>query len=147
MITNHLFGETTLTLDARGRIVVPRAYRADLAAGTAVTRGVDQCIMIFPLVEWQNLTTRINGLPLLNPLAREFSRLFFSGASLIALAPSGQLAIPPALRAYAQLDKDVILVGLGTHLEIWSERAWIDKRKELEWKSIGDAQHWAALPV
>jgi MraZ protein len=147
MMPHRLFGEVSLTLDARSRITIPRTYLADLAAGIAVTRGVDQCIMIFPLPEWQNLTARINRLPLLNPLAREFCRLIFSGTSLAELAPSGYLVIPPDLRAYAGLEKDVILVGLGTHLEIWSSRLWSEQRHELESKIASDSQHWAALQI
>jgi MraZ protein len=146
-MTNRLFGEASQTLDRRSRIAIPRIFLFDLAAGFAMTRGIDQCVMVFPLSEWQNLTARINGLPLLNPLAREFCRLIFSGTSLSEPDPSGHLLIPPDLRTYARLEKDVILVGLGTHLEIWSPQIWGEKRHELEWSAVSDSQRWAALQI
>ena len=146
-MTHRLFGEVPLTLDKYYRVPLPHHFLADLAAGIVVTRGIDQCLMAFPIDEWQNLTKKIGGLPLLSPLAREFCRLIYSGTELVALAQGNRVSISQHLRDYAQLDREVIVVGLGTHLEIWRPDIWRDRRREFEQNARSDALHWAALPL
>ena len=143
----NLFGEVSLQLDKRGRLLCPSNFQADFAAGAVLTRGIDQCLLVFPLNEWQNLTKKLSGLPLLNPLARDFCRLMYSGTNVTRLDRSGHLAITPHLREYAGLAREVVIVGLGGHLEIWSAEVWREQRHEFELSSLGDAAHWMALPL
>ncbi len=147
MMPHRLFGEVPLTLDRHNRVSLPHYFLADFAAGLVVTRGIDQCLMVFPIDEWQNLAKKISGLPLLSPLAREFCRLIYSGTNLMALEQSNRISISQHLREYAQLEREVIVVGLGTHLEIWHPAIWHERRREFEQNALSDATHWATLPI
>ena len=146
MTQAHLLGETSQTLDKHNRVPLPARFYADFAAGIVITRGLERCLMAFPLEEWHILSARVQSLPLVNALAREFQRLLFSGTSSVTLAQNGHLPIPQHLREYAGLQHEVTIVGLGTHLEIWDLGAWQTKRDEFESRAA-NAEHWASLGV
>ena len=146
MTQSYLLGETSQTLDKQNRVPLPVRFYADFAAGIVITRGLERCLMAFPLEEWHTLSVRVQGLPLVNALAREFQRLLFSGTSSLTLERSGHLPIPQHLREYAGLQHEVAIVGLGTHLEIWDLKTWQTKRDEFE-SQAANAEHWASLGV
>jgi len=139
-------GEFSHTIDDKGRLTLPAKFRADFAAGIVVTRGIDRCLFAFPITEWQNLAGQVSGLPLTEPQAREFRRLLFSGASDDTLDKQGRVLIPQYLREYANLNGEVIIAGLNTHVEIWSPDAWNDARQGFESGAL-DAEHWAKLGI
>ena len=139
-------GEFSHTIDDKGRLTLPARFRADFAAGIIVTRGIDKCLFGFPLVEWQALAQRISSLPLTEPQAREFRRLLFSGASDDVPDKQGRVLIPQYLREYANLNGEVIVAGLNTHVEIWSPEAWKEARQGFESGAL-DAEHWAKLGI
>jgi MraZ protein len=139
-------GEFSHTIDDKGRLTLPSKFRALLAGGLVVTRGIDKCLFVFPLNEWQNLAHKVSSLPLADPQAREFRRLLFSGASDDVPDKQGRVLIPQYLREYAGLDGEVVVAGLNTHVEIWSLAAWAEARKGFESGAL-DGEHWAKLGI
>jgi MraZ protein len=138
-------GEYTHTLDDKGRLTLPAKYRAELAMGLVVTRGIDKCLFVFPMPEWQTLSGKLSALPLTDPQAREFQRLIFSGANDTELDKQGRVLLPQYLRDYAGLDGNVIVAGLNTHLEIWAPDAWNTIRANFD--SGISAEYWSKLGI
>jgi len=138
-------GEYAHTLDDKGRLTLPAKYRAELAAGVVVTRGIDKCLSVYPLAEWQRVSERVNSLPMTDGQAREFRRLLFAGANDVELDKQGRVLLPQYLREYAGLDGNVIVAGLNTHLEIWAPDAWNAIRANFD--SGVTAEYWAQLGI
>ncbi len=139
-------GEFSHTLDDKGRLTLPAKFRTGFVAGIVVTRGIDKCLFAFPLAEWQNLAQRVSSLPLTESQARDFRRLLFSGASDDVPDRQGRVLIPQYLREYADLDGEVVVAGLNTHVEIWNPSVWAEARKGFESGAL-DAEHWATLGI
>jgi MraZ protein len=111
-------------LDDKGRVILPAKFRQDLESGIVLTRGQERCIYVFSAVEFQRVHDRIRQAPLTSSGARDFLRLFLSGAS--SEAPDGQhrITIPTSLREYAGLERDLTVIGVGDRAEIWATDAW-----------------------
>jgi len=139
-------GEFIHTIDEKGRLTVPAKFRADLAAGLVVTRGIDRCLAIYPMGEWERLAERVSALPLTDRRARAFRRLVFANASDAIPDRQGRVLIPPRLREYAGLDSEVIVTGLDTYVEVWSVDAWNQERERVEGDEA-DVEEWAALGI
>jgi MraZ protein len=145
-VLEHMFlGEYSHTIDEKGRLTLPAKYRADLAAGVVVTRGLDKCLFVFPMDEWNKLSEKVSALPLTDTSAREFRRLLFSGATDTELDKQGRVLLPQYLREYAALDGNVIVAGLNTHMEIWSPDAWNAIRANID--SVVNVEQWAKLGI
>jgi len=138
-------GEYAHTIDEKGRLTLPAKYRAELAAGLVVTRGIDKCLFVFPRAEWDKLAEKLNALPLTDPQAREFRRLIFSGAIDDELDKQGRVLLAQYLRDYAGLNGNVIVAGLNTHMEIWAPEAWNAIRANFD--SGLSAEYWARLGI
>lgn len=119
-----LLGTHTPKLDDKGRVILPAKFRDDLGSGIVVTRGQERCLYVFSTAEFERIHERIRETPLTNKQARDFLRMFLSGAS--AETPDGQnrITIPVPLRTYAGLEKDLVVTGVGAHAEIWNADAW-----------------------
>lgn len=119
-----LLGTYTPKLDDKGRVILPAKFRDDLGAGVVVTRGQERCLYVFSSAEFERVHERIREAPLSNKQARDFLRMFLSGAS--DEKPDGQnrITIPPTLRTYAGLDRELVVTGVGAHAEIWNADAW-----------------------
>jgi MraZ protein len=119
-----LLGTHTPKLDDKGRVILPAKFRDDLGAGVVITRGQERCLYVFAADEFERIHERIREAPLTNKQARDFLRMFLSGAS--AEKPDGQnrITIPPPLRSYAGLQKELVVTGVGAHAEIWDADAW-----------------------
>ena len=142
----HMFlGEYTHTIDEKGRLTLPAKYRTDLASGVVVTRGLDKCLVVFPMEEWRKLSDKVDALPLTDMQAREFRRLLFSGAVDAELDKQGRVLLPQYLREYAGLNGNVIVTGLNTHMEIWAPEAWNTIRANLD--SAANVEQWARLGI
>jgi MraZ protein len=120
------------TIDDKGRLTIPARYRATLATGLVITRGIDRCLHVYPLVEWGQLAEKIHQLPVTNKPARRFARFMFSAATRCDLDKQGRVLIPVRLRAYAHLGDEVIVAGVNDHLEIWNRDAYQEENSELE---------------
>ena len=138
-------GEYAHTIDEKGRLTLPAKYRADLAPGVIVTRGLDKCLFIFPVDEWKKLSDKVSALPLTDTQAREFRRLLFSGANDVELDKQGRVLLPQYLREYAGLNGNVIVAGLNTHMEIWAPEAWNAIRDNID--SAANVEQWAQLGI
>jgi len=139
-------GEFIHTIDDKGRLTIPAKFRADLAAGLVVTRGIDRCLAIYALGEWERLAERVSALPLTDRRARAFRRLVFANASDAIPDRQGRVLIPPRLREYAGLDSEVIVTGLNTYIEVWNVDAWSKEREHVEGDEA-DVEEWAALGI
>lgn len=117
-------GEYQHTLDSKGRLIVPAKFREGLGETFIVTRGLDHCLFVYPMDEWKSLEEKLRTLPLTKADARSFVRFFFSGATECETDKQGRIMIPQNLREYAQMEKDVVIVGVSTRVELWSAERW-----------------------
>lgn len=117
-------GEYNHTIDAKGRLIVPSKFREQLGDEFVVTKGLDGCLFVYDNSEWKNFEEKLQKLPLTNPNARKFSRFFLAGASACEVDKQGRILLPAVLREFADITKDVVLVGVGSRVEIWSRERW-----------------------
>jgi MraZ protein len=125
-------GEFHHTLDDKGRISVPVKFRTDLAQGAVVTRGLDRSLFLYPKKEWEQLAQKLAALPLGQSDTRAFARLMLAGAMEVEIDSSGRVVIPPYLRTYANLTKNVVVTGLYDRMELWDETTWNAYRDKTE---------------
>lgn len=111
-------------LDDKGRLILPAKFREQLEAGMVVTRGQERCLYVFPAAEFERLADQLRQAPVTSKQARDYLRVFLSGASDEALDKQGRVTIPPTLRGYAGLDRDCAVIGAGQRVEIWDAQAW-----------------------
>lgn len=117
-------GEFQHSIDPKGRLIVPVKYRDELGDIFVVTKGLDDCLFVYPMAEWKNMEEKLRALPFTKADARAFARFFFSGAAECEIDKQGRILLPPQLREYAKLDKEVVLIGVSTRVEIWGKEAW-----------------------
>ena len=119
-----LMGEYNHTIDAKGRLIVPAKFREVLGDEFVVTKGLDNCLFVYPNDEWQKFEEKLQTLPLTNKNARQFARFFVAGATPCELDKQGRILLPATLREFAGLEKDVVLTGMLNRIEIWSKEKW-----------------------
>lgn len=119
-----LIGEYEHSLDVKGRLIMPAKLRADIGEKFIICKGLDGCLFAFSQEEWSNFEAKLKELPLTNKNARDFVRFFLSGATECELDKQGRFLIVNNLRAYAGIEKEVIIIGVGTRLEIWNKEKW-----------------------
>ncbi len=119
-----LIGEFEHSLDAKGRLIMPAKLRESIGERFVVTKGLDGCLFAFSLDEWANFEEKLKMLPLSNKNSREFSRFFLSGATECEIDKQGRFLIPNNLRDAANLEKEVVIIGVGTRIEIWDKNKW-----------------------
>jgi MraZ protein len=117
-------GEYQHSIDEKGRLIIPAKFREDLGASFVVTRGLDQCLFVYPRSEWSIMEQKLKSLPLMKSDARAFTRFFFSGATECELDKQGRVNIPKNLADHAKLDKDCVVIGVSNRVEIWSKDVW-----------------------
>lgn len=117
-------GEYNHTIDAKGRVIIPSRLRESLGEEFVVTKGLDGCLFAYPKEEWSVFEEKLGALPLTNSNARKFSRFFLAGAAMAEVDKQGRILIPPVLREFAALEKEVVLVGVSRRVEIWSRERW-----------------------
>ncbi|MCO7174609.1 division/cell wall cluster transcriptional repressor MraZ [Sporolactobacillus kofuensis] len=117
-------GEFNHSIDTKGRLIIPSKFRDELGDSFVVTRGLDQCLFVYPMDEWHRIEEKLKSLPFTKKDARAFTRFFFSGASECVLDKQGRVSISNGLREYAKLLKDCVVIGVSTRLEIWDQEAW-----------------------
>lgn len=119
-----LLGEFNPKLDEKHRLILPAKFRADFADGMVLTRGQENCIYAFPPKEFQELYEKVRQAPVSSKQARNYLRMFLSGASDEAMDKQNRVTIPAALREYAGLDRELAVIGVGSRVEIWDAEAW-----------------------
>ena len=117
------FGTYTPKLDDKGRLILPAKFREQLAGGLMVTRGQEHCLYVWPQDEIARITERLREAPVSNKATRDYVRMFASAASDETPDKQGRITVPPKLRDWASLSKDVVVIGAMNRLEIWDEAA------------------------
>ena len=117
-------GEYQHSIDVKGRMIVPAKFRELLGETFVITRGLDQCIFGYPMDEWRKLEEKLKDLPMTKKDARAFARFFFSGATEVEIDKQGRINIPSTLITYANLEKECVVVGVSSKIEIWAKDAW-----------------------
>ena len=117
-------GEYEHSVDAKGRVIMPAKLREDIGEKFIVTKGLDGCLFAYSKTEWSNFEEKLKSLPLTNKNARDFVRFFLSGAVECEIDKQGRFLIPNNLREYAKLEKEIIIIGVGTRIEIWNRESW-----------------------
>jgi len=131
-IKNMLIGEYKHTLDPKKRLSVPSKWRRDLGTTLIVTRGLDNCLFVYPQHEWEKITEKIGQLPLGSADTRSFNRFFLSGAVEVEVDSVGRILVPDYLKDFAHLDTRVVLAGLHDRVEIWDETRWMEYKTQIE---------------
>jgi transcriptional regulator MraZ len=109
-------------LDEKGRLILPAKYREELARGVVITKGQERCLYVFPQEEFARITEELRSAQ--TAAKRASSRVFFASASDEVPDKQGRITVPPALRGYAGLQRDCVVIGANTRLEIWDAQAW-----------------------
>lgn len=117
-------GEYQHTLDAKGRFCMPVKFRSSLGERLMITKGLDGCLFVYTKEEWSVLEEKLKRLPFTNSHARAFARFLLGGAVEYEVDKQGRILITSHLREYANLKKEIVLIGVGTRIEIWSKENW-----------------------
>lgn len=133
-------GEYQHSIDNKGRLIIPAKFRDGLGENFVITKGLDNCLFIYPMDEWKILEAKLKALPLTKADARAFVRFFFSGATECELDKQGRILLPANLREYAALDKDVVIIGVASRVEIWSKEHWekYAGQAEMDYENIAE---------
>ncbi|WP_454295980.1 division/cell wall cluster transcriptional repressor MraZ [Salana multivorans] len=121
-----LIGTFTPKLDEKGRLILPAKFREELASGLVMTRGHEKCLFVFPMADFMTLQSQLRAAPLTSKQARDFNRVLLSGAHDEIPDKQGRVTIPPILRTWASLGRELAVVGTGNKVEIWDAKAWED---------------------
>ena len=130
-------GEYRHTIDTKKRLAVPAKFRQILGRGAVITRGIDNCLVLYPQKEWQKMANKLGKLPASQLEARGFARIMLAGAMGVNFDRLGRILVPDYLKKYAFLKKNVVIIGIYNRLEIWAEERWESYRNKAE-KEIGD---------
>lgn len=119
-----LMGEYHHSIDEKGRLIIPAKFRNELGESFVVTRGLENCLFIYSLVEWEKIVNKLKTLPFTKKDARNFTRFFLSGATTLEFDKQGRINISSPLATYAHLEKECVIVGVNDRLEIWAKDSW-----------------------
>lgn len=133
-------GEFKHTTDAKGRVSIPKIFREDLGESFYITKGLDKSLFVFTQEEWDRFQVKLQGIPLTNKTGRAFTRFFYAGATKCSMDKSGRILIPQNLRDFAEIDRDTLLIGAGSRVEIWSDDVWTQYNEdELSYDELADS--------
>jgi len=136
------------TIDAKGRLIIPAKFRDTLGEEFIVSRGMDGCLFVYANDDWVAFEQELRELPTItNKETRYFSRYFLAGAAQVELDKQGRILVPANLREFAGLDKDVVLVGVGNRVEIWSKDRWEAVNADMDMDSIAAAMESLGLRI
>lgn len=127
-----LIGEYKHTLDPKKRLSLPSKWRRELGSTLVITRGLDNCLFVYPLQEWEKITAKIGELPLGQADTRSFNRFFLSGATEVEVDSVGRILVPDFLKEFGKLESSVVLAGIHNRIEIWDEKRWETYKRSIE---------------
>ncbi len=130
-------GEYRHTIDTKKRLALPAKFRKELGKTAIITRGLDNCLVVYSLKAWQVMSDKLGKLPASQLEARGFARIMLAGAMAVDLDKLGRILIPEYLKQYANLKKNTVICGLYNRLEIWDAQKWDNYKKRTE-KEVGD---------
>ena len=132
-------------LDEKGRLALPARYRDELRDGVVITRGFDSCLLVYPMAAWAPLAERVSALSIGDPDARLLRRMLFANATDLMLDRQGRILVPAELRTHAGLEREAIVVGMHSFIEIWSPDGWAAQDELVERDGASIAEKLAAL--
>ena len=135
------------TVDAKGRLIIPTKFRDILGDHFTVTKGMDGCLFAFSDDDWKVFEAKLKALPITNKDARKFARFFLAGAAEVELDKQGRILLPQHLREFGELDKDVVLVGVGSRIEIWNRDKWIEENSDNDMDAIGEKKKKIGITI
>jgi MraZ protein len=122
------YGEYEHTIDKKGRIIVPSKFRDFLKEYDIkklfVTRGLDKCLFLFTEDEWKAQESKFKSIPFTKSESRKFNRLYFSGATLVECDGQGRILLPKYLKDFAEIKRDIMIIGVSNRIEVWSKESW-----------------------
>ena len=130
-------GEYTYSIDEKKRLGIPVKFRQLLGKKAIITRGLDQCLFLYPIKEWETLAKKLSQLPLSQAAARGFVRIMLTGAMEVNIDNLGRILIPDYLKEYGQLQKKIVIAGVFNRVEIWSDLKWQEYKEKTE-NEVGD---------
>ena len=131
-------GEYNHTVDEKGRLIIPVKFRDELGSEFVVTKGLDGCLFAYDLTEWRVLEEKLRALPLTNKDARAFARFMLAGAASVEIDKQGRILLPQVLRNFARLEKDVVLIGGASRIEIWNKEKWEDASYDADAEELAE---------
>ena len=140
-------GEYLHSIDQKGRMAVPAKMRAKLSDGAVVTKGLDNCLFVYPREEWIKLAEKLANLPISDNKARAYARSVLAGAMELEFDKQGRVLLPGYLREYAALSKDAVVAGLYNRIEIWNEKAWKEYKEKSEKETEDINEHLSQLGI
>ena len=140
-------GEYNHIIDAKGRLIIPAKFRELLGEEFVLTKGLDGCLFIYPMDEWNAFEEKLRALPLTNKNARTFSRFFVAGATSCELDKQGRILVPATLREFAGLEKDVVLTGNINRIEIWSKEKWNENSNYDDMDAIAESMEEMGIVI
>lgn len=127
-----LIGEYRHNLDPKKRVAIPAKFRKEIGKKAVITRGLDQCLFVYTMAEWEKVAEKLSELPTGSADTRNFVRLFLSGATDVEIDALGRVLIPDYLKEFAGLGEKVVIAGVYKRLEIWDEAAWENYKQRIE---------------
>ena len=140
-------GEYQHSLDSKGRLAVPAKFRNDLKEGLVVTRGLDGCLFVYTADTWKELAKKLATMSFTQKDKRAFNRSMFSGAMDFKLDSQGRIVLPEVLRNFAELNKEVVVIGVYDRLELWDKKAWEVYRANMERTSNEVAERLGEIEI
>ncbi len=140
-------GEYQHSVDQKGRVAVPAKFRATLKKGAVVTKGLDNCLFLYPKKDWEELANKIASLPISQKDARDFGRFLLAGAMDVDIDKQGRINLPGYLKEYAKIKNNAVVAGLYNRLEIWNKKDWETYKGGAEKDSADIAEHLGNLGV
>ncbi len=127
-----LIGEYTHTIDDKSRISLPAKFRKELGSKVVVTHGLDSCLFLYPLKEWEKISTKLASLGMGQADMRGFVRFMLAGATEIDADASGRILIPEFLKHFAHIEEKVVFAGVHTRIELWNDKTWAEYKSRIE---------------
>ncbi len=142
-VVSMFIGEYRHTIDTKGRLIVPAKFRELLGDEFVITRGLDGCLFVYPKEEWEAIEVKYREVSQFSKDARKFARFFFAGAAACEADKQGRILLPAVLREFAGIEKEIVLAGVVSHIEIWSKERW---QAESSYDDMDEvAEHMASL--
>lgn len=142
-----LIGEYRHNIDAKKRIAIPAKFRKEIGEKAVIAKGQEQCLMVFPVYEWERIANKLSEIPTGTASNRNFVRNFLSGAIDVDIDALGRILVPDYLKQFANLKEKVVITGLYKKLEIWDEERWDDYKSKVETQADDLAEKLGELGV
>jgi MraZ protein len=133
-------GEYIHNIDEKGRLAIPVKFRSRLVGGAVATKGLDNCLSLYPEEAWNKQVEKMESLPLTQSKSRAYARFILSGAFPVEIDKQGRINLPTTLMEFGNIKNQVIVTGLGDHVEIWATKTWEEYRTNIEKESVNIAE-------